>query len=106
MRCGRRRAPQGLDFYFRSKQHGAGFVAFLQGVVPVRIKTAEQLISVDTKSNVAIVAALIAGSLASRIREQAQAARQRAADMQALYDFSRKLAGTAKPEEVLWASVT
>ncbi|KRA00511.1 histidine kinase [Rhizobium sp. Root564] len=53
-----------------------------------------------------IVAALIAGSLASRIREQAQAARQRAADMQALYDFSRKLAGTAKPEEVLWASVT
>lgn len=53
-----------------------------------------------------IVAALIAGSLASRIREQAQAARHRAADMQALYDFSRKLAGTAKPEEVLWASVT
>ncbi|WHA40868.1 sensor histidine kinase [Agrobacterium larrymoorei] len=53
-----------------------------------------------------IVAALLAGSLASRIREQAQAARQRAADMQALYDFSRKLAGTAKPEEVLWASVT
>jgi two-component system sensor histidine kinase KdpD len=53
-----------------------------------------------------VVAAIIAGSLASRIREQAQAARQRASDMQALYNFSRKLAGTAKPEEVLWTSVT
>ncbi|MCL6708519.1 sensor histidine kinase KdpD [Pseudomonas sp. R2.Fl] len=53
-----------------------------------------------------IIAAVLTGSLASRIREQAQIARARAAAMQALYDFARKLAGTANPEDVLWASVT
>ena len=51
-------------------------------------------------------AALLAGSLAARIREQAKAARVRTKAMQALYDFSRKLSGTAKPDEVLWAAVT
>ncbi len=53
-----------------------------------------------------IVAAVLAGSLGSRIREQAQTARSRATAMQALYDFARKLSGTADVDEVLWASVT
>ncbi|MDI7860498.1 sensor histidine kinase KdpD [Rhizobiaceae bacterium n13] len=53
-----------------------------------------------------LVAAVLAGSLASRVREQAKAARQRAISTQALYDFSRKLSGTAKEDDVLWAAVT
>ena len=51
-------------------------------------------------------AAVLTGSLAARSREQAKAARSRALAMQALYDFSRKLSGTANVEEVLWAAVT
>ena len=51
-------------------------------------------------------AALLAGSLAARIREQAFAARVRTKALQALYDFSRKLSGTTKPDDVLWAAVT
>ena len=53
-----------------------------------------------------IVAALIAGGLASRLKEQAGTAAGRAASTQALYDFSRKLSGTAKADDVLWAAVT
>ncbi|WP_416408952.1 ATP-binding protein [Agrobacterium rosae] len=53
-----------------------------------------------------VVAAVLAGSLGSRIREQAKTARSRAAAMQALYDFARKLSGTADVDEVLWAAVT
>ncbi|TWD48854.1 two-component system sensor histidine kinase KdpD [Agrobacterium vitis] len=51
-------------------------------------------------------AAVLAGSLAARIREQAATARVRTIAMQALYDFSRKLSGTVKSDEVLWAAVT
>ncbi|CAN7158158.1 sensor histidine kinase KdpD [Ensifer adhaerens] len=53
-----------------------------------------------------LVAAALAGSLASRVREQAKSARRRAAATQALYDFSRKLSGTANVDDVLWAAVT
>jgi two-component system, OmpR family, sensor histidine kinase KdpD len=51
-------------------------------------------------------AALLAGSLAARIREQAKAARVRTKAMRLLYDFSRTLSGTSKPDEVLWAAAT
>jgi two-component system, OmpR family, sensor histidine kinase KdpD len=51
-------------------------------------------------------AAVLAGSLAARIREQAETARVRTIAMQALYDFSRKLSGTVKSDEVVWAAVT
>lgn len=51
-------------------------------------------------------AAVLTGSLAARIREQAETARIRTAAIQALYDFSRKLSGTVKSDEVLWAAVT
>ena len=53
-----------------------------------------------------LAAAALAGGLASRVREQAKAAVGRAAATQALYDFSRKLSGTAKVEDVLWAAVS
>ena len=51
-------------------------------------------------------AAILAGGLAARIREQADTASVRANAMQSLFDFSRKLSGTAKDDEVLWAAVT
>ncbi|MCX7303484.1 MAG: sensor histidine kinase KdpD [Hyphomicrobiales bacterium] len=52
-----------------------------------------------------IVAALIAGGLASRLSDQAATAGRRAASTQALYDFSRKLSGTVNYEDVVWAAV-
>ncbi len=53
-----------------------------------------------------IIAALIAGGLASRLSDQAATASRRAASTQALYDFSRKLSGTVKADDVIWAAVT
>jgi two-component system sensor histidine kinase KdpD len=53
-----------------------------------------------------VVAALIAGGLASRLSEQASLARGRASATEALYDFSRKLSGTVKADDVVWAAVT
>jgi two-component system sensor histidine kinase KdpD len=53
-----------------------------------------------------IAAALLAAGLASRVREQAKAARERAALNQSLYEFSRKLSGTAKADDVIWAAVS
>ncbi len=50
--------------------------------------------------------ALIAGGFASRIREQAEIARVRATALQSLYDFSRKLASTAKGEDAIWLTVS
>lgn len=53
-----------------------------------------------------LIAALFAGGLASRVREQATTARSRAVAVQSLYDFARKLSGTAATEDVLWAAVS
>jgi two-component system sensor histidine kinase KdpD len=53
-----------------------------------------------------VITALIAGGLASRLSDQAATASRRAASTQALYDFSRKLSGTAKADDVIWAAVT
>ncbi len=53
-----------------------------------------------------IAVAVIAGGFASRIREQAEAARVRASALQSLYDFSRKLSTTAKSEDALWLAVS
>ncbi|SHE49143.1 two-component system, OmpR family, sensor histidine kinase KdpD [Kaistia soli DSM 19436] len=53
-----------------------------------------------------LVAALFAGGLASRVREQAEMARARAVAVQSLYDFARKLSRTARTEDVLWAAVS
>ncbi|MCF6371225.1 sensor histidine kinase [Rhizobium halophilum] len=53
-----------------------------------------------------LAVAIIAGGFASRIREQAEIAGTRAAALQSLYDFSRKLAGTAKTEDAIWLTVS
>ncbi|PTM98962.1 sensor histidine kinase [Mycoplana dimorpha] len=53
-----------------------------------------------------LVVAILVGSLASRIRQQAKAARRRATDILTLYDYSRTLSGTVDVEDVLWAAVT
>lgn len=50
--------------------------------------------------------AMIAGGFASRIREQAEVARVRATALQSLYDFSRKLASTAKRDDAIWLAVS
>ncbi|SMC72832.1 sensor histidine kinase KdpD [Rhizobium sp. RU36D] len=50
--------------------------------------------------------AMITGGFASRIREQAEVARVRATALQSLYDFSRKLASTAKGDDAIWLAVS
>ncbi|MCU0838967.1 MAG: sensor histidine kinase KdpD, partial [Rhodospirillales bacterium] len=51
-----------------------------------------------------MVSALIASNLAGRVRDQAKAARQRARTSEALYAFSRKLAGVAAMDDLMWAA--
>ncbi|GLB42375.1 putative acts as an adapter for the XPO1 CRM1-mediated export of the 60S ribosomal subunit [Lyophyllum shimeji] len=43
----------GLDFFYSARSHAIKMVEFLQGVVPVRSKASEQIISSDTHSNTA-----------------------------------------------------
>jgi two-component system sensor histidine kinase KdpD len=50
------------------------------------------------------VVAVVASNLAARVRAQAVAARQRAKTTEDLYLFSRKLAGIATLDELLWAT--
>jgi two-component system, OmpR family, sensor histidine kinase KdpD len=50
------------------------------------------------------VVAVIASNLAARVRAQAVSARQRAKTTEDLYLFSRKLAGIATLDELLWAT--
>ncbi|MDO9382654.1 MAG: sensor histidine kinase KdpD [Hyphomicrobiaceae bacterium] len=49
-----------------------------------------------------LVVAVVIGGLAGRLREQANATRDRAEATQTLYDFSRKLSGAASQDDVLW----
>jgi two-component system, OmpR family, sensor histidine kinase KdpD len=49
-----------------------------------------------------LVVAVVTGSLAGRLREQAAATRERAEATQALYAFSSKLSGVHKIDDVLW----
>lgn len=49
-----------------------------------------------------LVVAVVIGGLAGRLREQADATRNRAESTQTLYDFSRKLSGAANQDDVLW----
>ncbi|KAF8628498.1 hypothetical protein AX15_003859 [Amanita polypyramis BW_CC] len=43
----------GLDFFYASRNHAIKMVEFLNGVVPIRSKASEQLLSADTHSNTA-----------------------------------------------------
>ncbi len=51
------------------------------------------------------ITAVIASNLTARVRAQAITARQRARTTEELYQFSRKLAGAANLEDLLWATV-
>jgi len=51
-----------------------------------------------------IVMAIIVSNVAARVREQAVTAMARARTTEALYAFSRKLAGVATLDDVLWAT--
>ncbi|QIG52223.1 sensor histidine kinase KdpD [Nordella sp. HKS 07] len=50
-----------------------------------------------------LLVAVITGSLSGRVREQSVAAGRRIFQTQMLFDFSRKLSGTAALDDVLWA---
>lgn len=43
----------GMDFYFPDKGKAARFIAFLENVVPAKVKTSKKLIGTDDKSNTA-----------------------------------------------------
>jgi two-component system sensor histidine kinase KdpD len=51
-----------------------------------------------------LAAALLASNLAGRVRDQANATRLRARTSEALYAFSRKVAGVATLDDLLWAA--
>ncbi len=51
------------------------------------------------------ITAVIASNLTARVRAQAIVARQRARITEELYQFSRKLAGAANLDDLLWATV-
>ena len=50
-----------------------------------------------------LLVAILTGGLAGRVREQSRGASRRAEQTRALYDFTRRLSGTAKLDDVLWA---
>lgn len=53
-----------------------------------------------------IIAAIAAGGIASRVREQRAVAIERARVTEALYDFSSKLSAAVRSDEVVWAAAT
>ncbi len=53
-----------------------------------------------------LLVAVLTGGLAGRVREQSDAAARRVVAIQSLYDFSRKLSGLAKLDDVLWVVVS
>ena len=50
--------------------------------------------------------ALMIGDLAGRLRDQVARSRNQAKNTQALYEFSRKLSGTARLDDVLFSTAT
>jgi two-component system sensor histidine kinase KdpD len=50
-----------------------------------------------------LAVAMLTGGLAGRLRERTGAIFERAIETQALYDFSRKLSGAGKLDDVVWA---
>ena len=51
-----------------------------------------------------LVFAVMIGSLAGRVRQQADHLAKRAAEAQSLYEFSRRLSAISQAEEILWAA--
>ena len=53
-----------------------------------------------------LIVAVLTGSLAGRVRNQALTVAKRASATQSLYEFSRKMSAASKADEVLWAAAT
>ncbi|MGE0211196.1 MAG: DUF4118 domain-containing protein [Parvibaculaceae bacterium] len=53
-----------------------------------------------------LAAAILGGGVASRLREQLKISADRAVATQKLYDFSRKLSGAVKTDDVMWVVAT
>jgi len=51
-----------------------------------------------------LVVAVLTGSLAGRVHDQAEGVRDRAHNIELLYDFSRKLSAAPKLDDALWAA--
>jgi len=51
-----------------------------------------------------LVVAVLTGSLAGRVRDQSEGVRERAQNIELLYDFSRKLSAAPKLDDALWAA--
>ncbi len=74
---------------------------FLPPLYTFTIADPENVVALTTFAIVAV----IASNLAARLRTQAIAARARARITEELYLFSRKLAGAASLDDIIWASV-
>ncbi|CAN7191504.1 sensor histidine kinase KdpD [Phyllobacterium sp. LjRoot231] len=97
MICGRLSAviAAGLSFVFYN-------FFFLEPLHDLSIAKPHQLFSLIIFLGVA----LMIGDLAGRLRDQVARSRNQAKNMQALYEFSRKLSGTARLDDVLVSTAT
>ncbi len=86
---------------------GASFLSFLaynfffiEPLYELTVASPQELLALV----IFLIVAIFTGSLDARVRDQAHHVRQRAANTELLYEFSRKLSGAAKRDEVLWAA--
>lgn len=86
---------------------GASFLSFLaynfffiEPLYELTVASPQELLALV----IFLIVAIFTGSLAARVRDQAHHVRQRAANTELLYEFSRKLSAAAKRDEVLWAA--
>ncbi|WP_027230818.1 sensor histidine kinase KdpD [Phyllobacterium sp. UNC302MFCol5.2] len=95
--CGRLSAviAAGLAFVFYN-------FFFLEPIHDLSIAKPHQLLSLI----IFLAVALMIGDLTGRLREQVGRSRQQAKNTQALYEFSRKLSGTARLDDVLFSTAT
>ncbi|PSH66725.1 sensor histidine kinase KdpD [Phyllobacterium brassicacearum] len=75
---------------------------FLEPLHDLSIAKPHQLFSLV----VFLTVALMIGDLAGRLRDQVARSRNQAKNTQALYEFSRKLSGTARLDDVLFSTAT
>lgn len=75
---------------------------FLEPLHDLSIAKPHQLFSLV----IFLAVALMIGDLAGRLRDQAARSRNQAKNTQALYEFSRKLSGTARLDDVLFSTAT
>ncbi len=71
---------------------------FIEPVYTLTVASPHELLALV----VFLLVAVLTGGLAGRVRDQSIAAQARVKQTQALFDFSRKLSGTAKLDDILW----